>query len=174
LKPDEKVIVLYHQDHLYKNFESYKILRTPTGPVSVIAPRTWYSVFLAEHGEAESVTREILFDEKDELYQPNGVLRFTRRQYNRYPNEAWAIDVRGMQGIDVERGENGWIFGPTSFENEGMNYNDRYFYEIVDGVIYSPRAPIDYHVGSVTDYLPAVCPSPYDGQSLLPEGAKNP
>jgi hypothetical protein len=105
-------------------------MRTPTGPVSLIAPRTWYSVFLAAHPEAERATRSILFDEKDELYQPDGVLRFTARQAKRYPDQALAIDVRGMTGVDIERGQNGWIFGPSSYNNEGMNYSDHYFYEL--------------------------------------------
>jgi hypothetical protein len=174
LKPDEKVIVLYHQNHLYKHFESCRIMRTNAGPVSMIAPRTWYSVFLAAHPEAERVTRSILFDEKDEAYHPDGVLRFTRRQSERYPNQMWAIDVRGMEGIDLEKGQNGWIFGPTAYDNEGMNYSDRYFYQIADAVVYSPRAQGDHHVGSVTDYLPEACSGTYDGNSLLPAGAKNP
>ena len=126
------------------------------------------------HPEADSVTRSILFDEKDELYHPDGVLLFTARQARRYPNQPWAIDVRGMAGIDIERGENGWIFGPNSYDNEGMNHSVHYFYEVADAVIYSPRAPIDHHVGAVTDYLPQYCYAPYDGSSLLPADAKNP
>lgn len=173
IRHGEKVIVLYHQNHLYKYFESCRILRTPIGPVSMIAGRTWYSLFLAAHPEAERVTRSILFDEMDDAYHPDGVLRFTKRQSDRYPGQEWAIDVRGMHGIDVERGQNGWIFGPNAYDNEGMNWSDKYFYEVADGVIYSPRAHIDHHLGNVTDYLPEVCSGSYDGNSLLPVGAKN-
>ena len=174
LKQGEKVIVLYHQNHLYKHFQSCRIMRTPRGPISIIAPRTWYSVFLEAHPEANSVTRSILFDEKDEVHHPDGVLRFTRRQSERYPDQEWAIDVRGMEGIDLEKGQNGWIFGPAAYDNEGMNHSDRYFYQISDGIVYSPRAQVDYHVGKVTDYLPKVCSGSYDGNSLLPASAKNP
>jgi hypothetical protein len=170
----EKIIVLYHQNHLYKHFQSCRIMRTARGPISTIAARTWYSLFLAAHPEAERVTRSILFDEVDEAYHPDGVLRFTKRQSERYPGQAWAIDVRGMHGIDVEKGENGWIFGPTAYDNEGMNWSDKYFYEIADGVIYSPRAHVDHHLGSVTDYLPQACSESYDGNSLLPADKKNP
>ena len=79
-----------------------------------------------------------------------------------------------MEGIDLEKGENGWLFGPTAYDNEGMNYSERYFYQIVDVVIYSPSAQVDDHIEDVTKYLPHVCSGNYDGNSLLPAGAKNP
>jgi hypothetical protein len=80
-----------------------------------------------------------------------------------------------MRGIDVERGENGWIFSPTSFDNGGMNYSNKYFYEIVDGVIWSPRAELDHKVGNVTDYMGNFCPTEgYDGNSAIPDTEKKP
>lgn len=174
LGPGEKAIVLYHQNHLYKHFSSCRILLTATGPISTIVPRTWYSVFLVAHPEAERVTRSILFDEKDENHHPDGVLRFTKRQSERYPGQPWAIDIRDMNGIDLEKGQNAWIFGPSAYDSEGMNYSDRYFYQIADAVIYSPRAHLDYHVKNVTDYLPDVCASNYDGNSLFRPAAESP
>jgi hypothetical protein len=174
IKPGEKAIVLYHQNHLYKDFQSCRVLLTATGPISTVAPRTWYSIFLAAHPEAEKVIRSILFDEKDENHHPDGVLRFAKRQSDRYPGRAWAIDIRGMAGIDLERGQSGWLFGPNAYDNEGMNYSDRYFYQITNAVIYSPRAHLDHHVENVTDYLPNVCSGNYDGNSLFRPAAESP
>jgi len=175
LKGADKAIVLYHQAHLYRHFESCRVLRTDAGAESHINPRNWFSVFLRDHPEVESQSRLVIFDEIDVNHHPQGVLRFSRRQIERRPNEAWAIDVRGMHGIDSERGENGWIFSPTSFDNEGMNHSDRYFYEIFDGVIWSPRAEIDHRVGNVTEYMGNYCPvEGYNGNSAIPEADRKP
>jgi hypothetical protein len=164
LKVAEKAIVLYHQAHLYRSFKSCRVLRSQTGAESRIAPRNWFSVLLADHPEIAGQSRLIIFDETDIHHHPQGVLRFSRRQIDRHPGEAWAIDVCGMRGIDTERGENAWIFSPLSFNNEGMNYSDEYFYEIVDGVIWSPRAEAEHKVGDETE----------DGYSAIPLGDRRP
>jgi hypothetical protein len=64
--------------------------------------------------------------------------------------------------------------GPNSYDNEGMNHSDHYFYEVADAVIYSPRAPIDHHVGAVTDYLPQYCYAPYERQFPPARGCQEP
>jgi len=175
LKDTDKAIVLYHQAHLYRHFESCRVLRTDAGAVSSINPRNWFSVLLRDHPEIEGQSRLVIFDEVNINHHPQGVLRFSRRQVERRPAQPWAIDVRGMRGIELERGENAWIFSPVSFNNEGMNYSDRYFYEIVDAVIWSPRAELDYKVGNVTDYMGNFCPKEgYDGYSAIPVGQRKP
>ena len=173
LKKTDKAIVLYHQAHLYRHFD--RVLRTDAGAESRINPRNWFSVLLRDHPEVETQSRLVIFDETDVNHHPQGVLRFSRRQVERRPGKEWAIDVRGMRGIDIERGENGWIFSPVSFNNEGLNYSDRYFYEVVDGVIWSPRAELDHKVGNVTDYRGNFCPKDgYDGNSAIPVGERKP
>jgi hypothetical protein len=80
-----------------------------------------------------------------------------------------------MKGIDTERGQNAWIFSPVSFNNEGMNYTDRYFYEVVDGVIWSPRAEAEHKAGEVVEYLGNLCPNAgYDGYSAIPLDDRHP
>jgi hypothetical protein len=174
LRDDEKIIVLYHQNHLYRHFDSCRITRTSEGAVSAIAPRNWFGVFLKAHPEAELSTRLVIFDEADENHHPNGVLQFTKRQTERYPGEQWAIDVRDMKGIDLERGQNGWIFSAVSYDNGGQNHSDRYFYEIFDSVIYSPRAEVEHKIPDVTENLPEVCTGNYNGNSLLPANERKP
>ena len=169
LKNNQKAIVLYHQAHLYRYFNSCRVVRSETGAESTIAPRNWFSILLKDHPEIADQSRLVIFDETDVNHHPQGVLRFSKRQVDRHPGQPWAIDVRGMHGIDTERGENAWIFSPVSYNNEGMNYSDRYFYDIVDGVIWSPRAELDHKVGNVTDYLGNLCPTGgYDGNSAIP------
>ena len=77
--------------------------------------------------------------------------------------------ARQLRKSAIERGQNALIFSPTSYLNEGLNHSDRYFYEILDGVIYSPRAELDHKVGNVTDYMGDICPKDgYDGASAIP------
>ena len=165
----QKAIVLYHQAHLYRHFDSCRVVRTDTGPESRVQPRNWFSILTRGHPEVHRQTNLVIFDETDASHHPQGVLRFTKRQVERRPGVPWAIDVREMNGIDVERGQNAMIFGATSYLNEGLNHSDRYFYEIVDGVIYSPRAEADHQVGSITDYMGDICQKDgYDGASAIP------
>ena len=169
LAKGQKAIVLYHQAHLYRYFESCRVVRTVSGAESRISPRNWFSTLMSAHPEVGQQAKLVIFDETDATHHPQGVLRFTRRQIERRPGVPWAIDVRGMKGIDLERGQNALIFGPTSYLNEGLNHSDRYFYEILDGVIYSPRAELDHKVGNVTDYMGDICPKDgYDGASAIP------
>lgn len=175
LRGADKAIVLYHQAHLYRHFESCRVLRSASGAESRISPRNWFSVLLRDHPEVEGQNRLVIFDETDVNHHPQGVLRFSRRQIDRHPGEAWAIDVRGLRGIETERGQNAWIFSPVSFNNEGMNHSNRYFYEIVDGIIWSPRAELDHKVGNVTEYMGNLCPKDgYDGHSAIPVGDGQP
>src|ERR1700692_634392 len=80
LKVGAKAIVLYHQAHLYRSFKSCRVLRSQTGAESRIAPRNWFSVMLADHPEIEGQSRLIIFDETDINHNPQGGLRFSRRQ----------------------------------------------------------------------------------------------
>jgi hypothetical protein len=168
LASDDKVIVLYHQNHLWKHFESCRVTRTDDGPVSKISPRTWFGALLRDHPEIEERTRLVVFDEIDEGHHPYGVLRFTKRQSDRYPGEAWAIDMRNLQGVETQQNQNAFLFSPVGYSNEGLNYTDTR-YRNFDGIVYSPNASRDTRVTSVSTNMGATCPNgSYDGNSLYP------
>lgn len=169
LKPGQKAIVLYHQQHLYRGFESCGVVTRNGRFVSEIGPMNWFTAFLQAHPEAGPAMRLIVFDELDEAHHHHGVLRFAKRQAARHPGEAWAFDTEHLAGLDLERGENAWLFSRVfNNTNEGMNHSDQYFYKMVDGIVFSPKAHVDKKLKPIiADYLPGICSPPnYDGNTL--------
>jgi hypothetical protein len=170
LKPGEKAIVLYHQSHLYRGFEKCGADIGDAEAVTNIAPSSWLDFFLLRRPEALSKIKLVIFDEVDDAHHSDGVLRFSKRQSFRHPGESWGFDMRHLRGLELERGEDAWLFSQVFHLNsEGMFHSDRYFYDMFDAVVYTPNARQMYELKQLTaDYLPGICTGKnYDGISLL-------
>lgn len=155
LGPNEKAIVVYHQAHLLEEIETCMPFMLQTNKwVAIKAYFSWISYFLNEHPEAKSQIRRIFLDEKSQsAYE--GMLKFTKRQADRYPYQEFAISLTHFTRILKENGFEMYL--PESSMGYRTSLSDRTLPEVAEGLIWNPSAHIDTQIKSSHDYLPEHC-----------------
>lgn len=164
LKPNEKVIVLYHYAHLIPKFKTCMPFSSSLSPpynfYSDWTDGDWLEAFRQKHPEIDQVKKLVIFDEKDSMFGPEGNFVFSKRQYSRHPNENWAVPLAPFFEIEKEKGID--MFLPNStlkIIQGGQTVGTGLLPEVVDGIIWSSDASLNYtyNFKDPGSYLPMYC-----------------
>jgi hypothetical protein len=161
LGPDEKVIVLYNQNHLIDEFQlCMPHMINENEWIANISPFTWITRFYHKNPEARDKTGLVLIDESIK----NGwisTFEFTKRQLRRNPPISVAVHLGHFIGVLNERGLN--ILEKTSNtsnhlrRSSGTALYNKTLPEVAKGIIINPLAHILYDNKPAFEYLPQYC-----------------